>query len=94
MIHCIRALLQASAKQPQANGILTKAMCQMDGAVQLQWIQQVEDSMCGRVSGEKAPGHYLGAEILEAGLRWTSPLDDGSFRCIHYIGKPAALGTC
>jgi len=56
---------------PKAYQTRLEVICQPDGAGQLQCVQQVEESIGGCVSGEEASVYFLGAEPVEATLRWT-----------------------
>jgi len=60
--------------------MICKANCQHDGVAQLQCIQQVEESMGGWVSGDKALEHHPRAELFETALRWTPALGKGGCR--------------
>jgi len=74
-----------------ANWNLLKEICQMDMAVQLQCIQQVEQSMGGRVSGEIALLYYLASEVFETGSKWTPALGNSSCRFFSDIQNLAAV---
>jgi len=78
--------------QPGANQVFIDAICEKDGAGQLQCIQQVQESMGGRVSGEEELVHYPGAEPFETGLRWTPALGDGCPTFFGDIWELAAVG--
>jgi hypothetical protein len=72
--------------------LLIEAICQQDGASQLQHVKQGEESIGDRVSGEKTSVQHLGAEPFETGSRWTPALGDGSHRCYSNIQELAAVG--
>jgi len=81
-----------TANQPGANRILLDTIWQLDGAGQLQCVQQVEESMGGWVSAEEALAHYLRAAQFETGLRWSPALGDGGCRLFGDNPELAAIG--
>ena len=81
-----------SPNQLEANRILCEAICQKDGAAQLQCIQQVEQSLGGWVSREEALVHYAETDPFETAVRWTPALWDGGCKFFGDVGDLAALG--
>jgi len=65
----------------------------MDGAGQLQCVQQVEESMGVWVDAEKALVHYPGSEPGETTLRWTPVLGDSGCNVLGDVQWLAAIGN-
>ena len=81
-----------TSNKPEANRILIEAICQIDVAGQLQRIQQVEESLGDRVSGEETLVNYARAELFETGSRSTPALGGGSHRFFGDIRELADVG--
>jgi len=78
--------------QSEADWILLEAIWQKDGAAILWYIQQVEESIGGRVSGEKASVHYPKADPFQTALKWTSILWNPRWRLDGHLRELAAIG--
>jgi len=80
-----------NSNQSEAYWILIEAFCQMDGAGQLLRIEQVEESMGGRVSGVEGLLYYPEEELFETGWRWTPALGHIGHRLVGNIWELATV---
>jgi hypothetical protein len=78
--------------QPEANGILLGAISHNNGAAQIWYLQQVQESMGSQVSGEDALVNYPGTQLFEPAASWIPVMGDIGYRLFGNFWKLAAFG--